>query len=484
MFADSGKNIDESNNSLYNYTVLILQLYGVKQLNLNARFENLMELSKWKLTPYQILVLGFAGLILIGAFLLMLPMASSTGKGLSFIDALFTATSAVCVTGLVVVDTGTYFSPFGQMVIIFLIQAGGLGIMTMATLMAFIIRRRIQLRERLIMQEALNQLTVSGIVRMTRNIIISTFLIEFIGGTILAFHWFDEWGLKGIYYGYWHAVSSFCNAGFDLFGGFRSLTPYVEDITVTLTISTLIILGGIGFTVIFDVWNNRRWSKFSLHTKLVIAVTLILTFLSTVVIFLLEVNNPNTLGELTLKGKLLGSYFQAVTPRTAGYNTVDIGSLYDATLLFMVTMMFIGASPASTGGGIKTSTIGVLMSAIWAMIRGKEDAEIFKRRIPQSLIYKAFALFFIAATIVIFVTMMLSITERVSFLKLLFEVVSAFGTVGLSTGITPMLSVHGKMLLIVTMFAGRVGPVTIALALALRSKRKMFQYPDGKVIIG
>lgn len=443
-----------------------------------------MELSQWKLTPYQILVLGFAGLILIGAFLLMLPAASATGKGLTFIDALFTATSAVCVTGLVVVDTGTYFSLFGQLVIIFLIQAGGLGIMTMATLMAFIMRRRIQLRERLIMQEALNQLTVSGIVRMTRNIIICTFLIEFIGGTILAIRWFGEWGVKGIYYGYWHAISSFCNAGFDLFGGFRSLTMYVEDITVNLVVSSLIILGGIGFTVIFDVWNNRGWSRLSLHSKLVISVTGILIALGTGVIFLLEMNNPDTLGELSLQGKVLGSYFQAVTPRTAGYNTVDIGSLYDATLLFMVIIMFVGASPASTGGGVKTSTIGVMMAAIWALISGKEDAEIFKRRIPQNIIYKAFALFFIAATLVVFVTMMMSITEQVPFLKLLFEVVSAFGTVGLTTGITPMMSVHGKAWLIFTMFAGRVGPVTIALALALHSKRRMFQYPDGKVIIG
>jgi len=447
-------------------------------------FSNLLEISEWKLTPYQILVLGFAGLILCGALLLMTPMASVSGQSLSFIDALFTSTSAVCVTGLIVVDTGTYFSLFGQLVIIFLIQAGGLGIMTMATLMALVMRRKIQLRERLIMQEALNQMTVSGVVRLTQYIILITLAIEFIGGTILAINWYPELGSQGIYFGYWHAVSAFCNAGFDLFGNFNSLTNYVEDSTVNLTIASLIILGGIGFTVIFDVWQNRRWRKLALHTKLVLVTTMVLLVFGTLVILLLEMNNPNTLGSLSWQGKLLGSYFQSVSTRTAGYNTVDIGKLQDATIFFMVILMFIGASPTSTGGGIKTTTMGVLIAAVWALITGKNDAEIFHRRISQQLIYKAFSVFFIAATLVIFVTMMMSITENASFLRILFEVVSAFGTVGLTTGITPTLTEYGKMWIIVTMFAGRVGPVTLALALALRKRKGMVHYPEGKIIIG
>lgn len=457
---------------------------GVKELKLHTRFSNLFDLSEWKLTPYQILVLGFAGLILVGALFLMAPISSVTGERLSFVDALFTATSAVCVTGLIVVDTGTYFSLFGQLVIIFLIQAGGLGIMTMATLMALIMRRKIQLRERLIMQEALNHMTVSGVVRLTQYIIMATFLIEFIGGTILAIRWYFDLGAKGIYFGYWHAISSFCNAGFDLFGNFSSLTHYVDDITVNLAVTTLIILGGIGFTVIFDVWDNRQWHKFSLHTKLVLTTSSVLLFFGTVIIFLLELNNPETLGELSWKGKILASYFQSVTPRTAGYNTIDIGKMQDATLFFTIILMFIGASPASTGGGVKTTTLGVMIAAIWALITGKNDAELFRRRINQNIIYKAFTVFFIAAALVIFVTMMMSISEKFSFLNILFEVVSAFGTVGLTTGITSSLTVHGKLWLIVTMFAGRVGPVTLALALALRSRKGAVQYPEGKVNIG
>ncbi len=450
----------------------------------NRKVIDLADLSQWKLTPYQILVIGFAAVIIIGALLLMLPVSINGDANLSFIDALFTATSAVCVTGLVVVDTGTYFSTFGQMVIISLIQIGGLGIMTMATLMALIMRRKIQLKERLLIQESLNQLTMSGVVRLTKKIIINTLLIEFIGGTILAIRWYQDLGATGVYFGYWHAVSSFCNAGFDLFGDFRSLTQYVDDITVNLVVTSLIILGGIGFAVIFEVWSFRKWKEFSLHTKLVLVVTSGLLVVSTLIIFLLEYANPATLGPLSGGAKLLGSYFQAVTTRTAGYNTLDIGALQDVTLFFMVILMFIGASPASTGGGIKTTTMGIMIAAIWDMMRGRRDVELFERKISSTLVYKAFAIYFISATLVMLVTMLLSITEKVSFLKLLFEVVSAFGTVGLTTGITQNLSPYAKFLLIVTMFAGRVGPVTLALALAMKSSRTKIQYPEGKVSIG
>jgi len=456
----------------------------VKILKTHPEFANLLDISQWKLTPYQILVLGFAGLILFGAVLLTLPIASVTGERLSFVDALFTATSAVCVTGLVVVDTGRYFSLFGQLVIICLIQAGGLGIMTMATLMALLMRKKIQLRERLIMQEALNQLTMAGVVRITQYIIKITLLIEFVGGTILAIRWYQDFGPKGIYYGYWHAISSFCNAGFDLFGEFRSLTMYVDDITVNLIISTLIILGGIGFAVISDVITNRSFRKFALHTKIVLTTSFFLIVFGTIVIFALEAYNPATLGGLTYEGKILGSYFQSVTPRTAGYNTLEIGSLRDATIFFMIVLMFIGASPASTGGGIKTSTASVVVAAIWTHVSGKNDAELFGRRISSNIVYKAFSMVFISAALVIFVTMMMSITENIDFLKLLFEVVSAFGTVGLTTGITPHLTISGKLWIIITMFAGRVGPVTVALALALRKRKGVIQYPEGKVIIG
>lgn len=452
------------------------------------RVANLMDLSQWRLTPYQVLVLGFAGLIIFGAILLTFPIATRSGQGTPFIDALFTATSAVCVTGLVVVDTGTHYSSLGQMVIILLIQAGGLGIMAMSTLFALLIGKKIRLKERLLMQEALNQLTVAGVVRLTIYIIRITLLIEFIGGTILAIHWYPEMGAKGIYYGYWHAVSSFCNAGFDLFGPitgkFSSITSYVDDITVNLTIAGLIILGGIGFSVMHDVWSSRSFGGLSMHSKIVLVTTAILITAGSMLIYIFEHANPDTLAPLSTQGKLLGSFFQSVTPRTAGYNTLDISKLYDETLLLIIILMFIGASPASTGGGIKTSTTAVLILAIWALIRGRSDAECFGRRIPKEIIYKAFSVMFISFVLVIIVTMALSITEHVSFISVLFEVTSAFGTVGLTTGITPNLSTAGKAWLIVTMFAGRVGPVTLALAIAMRSRKAQLQYPDGKIIIG
>ena len=443
-----------------------------------------LSFPQWNFKPAQILVLGFSALILFGAILLSLPISSASGQPTPFINALFTATSATCVTGLIVCDTGTHWSLFGQMVIIGLIQAGGLGIMTMTTLMALIMRKKIRLRERLVMQQALNQVDLSGIVRITVYVAKATLFIEFIGGTILALSWFPEFGIKAIFYGYWHSVSSFCNAGFDLFGGFQSYTRYVTDWTVNLTVSTLIILGGIGFTVIADVWEKRKFRKLSLHSRVVITATLFLIIIGTLGIFAIEYNNPATLGALDMEGKILSSYFQSVSSRTAGCNTIDIGKMENAALFLIVILMFIGASPASTGGGVKTSTFSILLASFWAIIRNREDAVLFERRIPYHTVYKALAVVFLAAMLVIIVTMMISIHDNQSFLFILFEVVSAFGTVGLSTGITPDLSDASKLWLILTMLAGRVGPVTLVLAISMKENRHPVRYTEGRVIIG
>lgn len=452
---------------------------------LRDSMNDLLDITKWRLTPYQILALGFAGIILVGALLLTTPGASASGERVGFIDALFTATSAACVTGLKVVDTGTRFSLFGQLVIIGLIQIGGLGIMTMATLMALLMGKKIRLKERLVMQQELHQVSVSGVVRLTQYIIKATLLIEGIGGAILTYHWWHKMGpAKAIYYGYWHSISAFCNSGFDLFGDFRSFSGFVSDATVTLTVAALVILGGIGFAVIADVWENRRLRKFSLHTKVVLVTTMFLLVFGMVVILAMEVNNPDTMQPLSVKGKLLAGFFQSVTARTGGFSSVSVGRMEDSTLFFLVILMFIGASPGSAGGGIKTSTIAVLGAAIWALIRGREDVQMFDRRIASNMIYKAFAITFMAAVLIIFVTMALSLSENASFLSILFEVVSAFATVGLSTGLTPELTLHGKLWIIFTMFAGRVGPVTLALALAMRQERQLVKYPEGKVIIG
>ena len=449
-----------------------------------SQISNFTNIAEWSLSPYQILTLGFAGLIFLGAFLLMLPIASVNGESLGFIDALFTATSATCVTGLVVTDTGTYFSLFGQMVIIFLIQAGGLGIMTMTTLMAVLMGKKINLRERLIMQEALNNLSFAGIVRLTLYIIKMTLLIEFIGGTILARSFFFEFGPKGIFYGYWHAVSAFCNAGFDLFGGYRSLVPYYNDWTVNLVITSLIIMWGLGFSVLLDIKQNRVFKKLTLQSKVVLSTTLFLIIAGTAGIWFLENNNQMTIASMSISEKFLTSYFQAVTVRTAGFNSLNIADLTTASLFFMILLMFIGGSPGSTAGGIKTTTFAIIMSTLWSSIRGKEDPTLFYRRIPKHVIMKSFTIGLIATILVVGMTMMLSISESFSFINILFEVTSAFGTVGISTGITGALSNQGKLMLILTMFAGRVGPVTVALALAMKHKKKAIQYPEGKITIG
>lgn len=435
------------------------------------------------LSPYQILVAGFAGLILAGALLLTTPWASQTGEGTSFLDALFTATSAVCVTGLVVVDTGTHYSPFGQTVIILLIQFGGLGVMTVSTLLAVMLGKKIRLRERLLLQEATNQLELSGVVRLTLYIIKVTLLVEFIGGTILAVHWFRDFGAKGIYYGYWHGVSAFCNAGFDLFGGFRSITGYVGDVTVVFTIAGLIIVGGIGFTVIADVWEHRSFDRLSLHGKLAVSVTAALIVVGTAAIIAFEAGDKVFAG-LSPGAKFLAGFFQAVTARTAGFNTVDIGGLREGTLLVIIILMYIGASPASTGGGIKTTTAGIIAASVVSFIRGRKEVELFRRHVAEAVITKAVTIAAISACLVLTVTLIMSLTEQAPLLSILFEVTSAFGTVGLSTGITPNLSAVGKLLIIFTMFAGRVGTLTLVLSLALRKQNGKLQYPEGKVIIG
>lgn len=449
------------------------------------KFSNLLDIANWRLTPYQILSLGFIGLIAVGTVLLMLP-AAAAGEGYTgFVDALFTATSAVCVTGLSVLDTGTHYSVFGQVVIIVLIQIGAFGFMTMTTLMAVIMRRKVHLKERLTIQEELNQLTFSGIVKLTITIIKITLLIEFIGGTLLAAQFYPQYGVQGIYFGYWHAVSAFCNAGFDCFSLVGKTTSiYVDNAIFNFVITSLVLIGSLGFYVWIDLWHKKRFNEYSLQTKVVLVTTLFLTVVEMIGIFLLEFENPATLGNLSFAGQAYASYFQAAAARTAGYTTVPIAGMADATLVFMMIFMFIGASPGSTGSGIKTTTFAVIVASIWSLIRGRNEPTLFYRRIPSATVYKAFAIFFTSAVLVVTITMLLSITEKLPFINILFEVVSAFATTGLSTGITGDLSDHGKLWLVMTMFVGRIGPVTFALALAMKSKKRTVQYPEGKITIG
>ncbi|ANY65181.1 Trk family potassium uptake protein [Paenibacillus sp. BIHB 4019] len=441
------------------------------------------SLLKW--SPPRILVVGFAIIIMLGALLLSLPFASADGSGLRFLDALFTATSATSVTGLVVVDSGTYFSVAGQVIIMLLIQIGGLGFMTMGTLFALVLKKRISLRERLILQEAMNQGSMEGIIRLIRKVIVYSLSFEFVGTLLLTLRFASDMPLgKAFYFGWFHAISLFNNAGFDIFGDYHSLMTYVDDPVVNLTAMLLIISGGLGFIVISDLLEFRRRKGLSLHSKVVLVMTGSLIAVGAVVIFIFEFSNGLTLGSLDWGGKILASFFQSVSPRTAGANTLNYADLRQATLFFTIILMFIGASPGSTGGGIKTTTFMTLIGAVVAMFRGKEDIVLFRYRLGKERVLKALTITMLSLALVVVVTMLLSATEDQRFIKILFEATSAFGTVGLSMGITPELSDFGKIIISITMFAGRLGPLTLAYALNPKAGKELYRYPEGKITIG
>ncbi|WP_066061638.1 TrkH family potassium uptake protein [Neobacillus soli] len=445
-----------------------------------------MRKKRYYLDPPKILVLGFAVIILLGSLLLTMPVSTTNEQGLSFLNALFTATSATCVTGLVVVDTGTTFTIFGQLVILFMIQVGGLGFMTFATLFAFLLGKRISLKERILLQESLNNLSMEGIVRLARRILIFTAVIEIVGAVLLSIRFSNDMPIgKAIYFGIFHSISNFNNAGFDIIGHFQSLTAYVDDPIIVLTICVLITLGGMGFIVMNELFEFRRSKRISLHTKIVLITSFFLLIGGTIGIFIFEFSNEKTLKPLTYSGKFLGSLFQSVAARTDGANTLNISDMTQSSLLLTILLMFIGASPGSTGGGIKTTTFTTLLGAVWSQIRGKEDVIFYRQRIGYETIYKALTVTFSALFLVMTVTMLLTVSEHgKDFLALLYEATSAFGTVGLSMDLSRELSHFGKGLITFTMFAGRVGPLTIAFAVTMRRKPDSFRYPKGKIMIG
>jgi trk system potassium uptake protein TrkH len=435
-----------------------------------------------KVSPPQILVLGFGGLILLGSLLLSLPMASETGRAVPYLDALFTATSATAVTGLTVVHTRDTFSLFGELVIMGLIQIGGLGLMTMATLVALTTGRRITLRQRVIIQEALGESRLGGIVRLTKAVLVFTALVEGAGALLLGFHWAPVFGWgTAFYYGLFHAVSAFCNAGFDLFTS--SLEAFRGDWLVCLVISTLFVIGGLGFHVVTELGSNWRWHRVSLHTRLVVVTTLFLIGAGTLGILLLEADNPATLAGLPWSEKVLASYFQAVTPRTAGFSTLPIGQMREATLWLLIGLMFVGASPGSTGGGIKTTTFATLLAMVATILSGKEQTTVFGRRLGTMTVFRAMAITLISLGVVVSAALVLLVAGDGTLGEALFESTSAFGTVGLSRGITPELSAVGKLALIFTMFVGRVGPLTLGFALVHRTHARI-HLPEEKITVG
>lgn len=438
-------------------------------------------------SPPRTLLLGFVFIILVGAQLLKLPAASADGRAIKYIDALFTSTSATCVTGLVVHDTGSQFSPFGHWVIAFLVQVGGIGFMTMATLFALILRRRISLKERLILQESLNQGSIEGLVRLVRKVVFFALAIEFVGAALYTARFmFDMSFGEALYHGVFHAISVFNNAGFDLSGDFSSFSSYSTDLYMNVVSMLLIIFGGFGFIVLSDLFDLRHNLKrrLSLHTKVVLTVSGVLIVVGAVIIFVFEFTNPNSIGKSGFGEKTLVSLFQSVTTRSGGVTTVDIADFRQATQFFMIILMFIGSSPGSTGGGIKTTTFAVLVGAVLAMIRGKEDVVLFRFRLAQERVYKAVTVTLFCIGIVMLGTMVLCTTEDASFLKILFEATSAFGTVGLTMGLTSQLTLAGKLAIIVLMFIGRLGPLTLTYALAPKQEKARFRHAEGKIIIG
>ncbi len=463
-----------------------------------------------RLEPETILVLSFAAFILGGALLLMLPGAT-TDNSISFVDALFTTTSATCVTGLVVHDVGKFYTMFGQVVILVSIQLGGIGIMTFSTFLLYIFGRRLTVRDSDLLTKTLGRTGSQTPIGLLWTVIVVSLLVEAIGAMLLYSRFAGDMPeSQAAWASIFHSVSAFCNAGFSIFTA--NLMGYSADLTVNITIMLLVIFGGIGFIVflelyqfgrskvrsILDTFRGRRQAsylseapfRFSIHSKIVITVTIILIVGGALVIGVLEYNNVGK--GMSVKERVLTSLFQAVTPRTAGFNTIDTGALTDATLVIITFLMFIGASPGSTGGGIKTSTFAVLMGMIRSTMSKKQRVTFFRRSVSTLVQSEAVTLTFLAAGVVIVGSMLLQIAETAAssstghgkFLELMFETVSAFGTVGLSANVTPTLSTFSKYVLIAEMFIGRLGPLTLAVVLSRRKRGTEIVFPDGRIIIG
>lgn len=446
-----------------------------------------MDKIKSHVLPAQVILLGFLMLIVSGTVLLMLPFASRTGNGAPFLDALFTATSATCVTGLIVQDTYLYWSAFGQAVILMLIQVGGMGVVTMAVTVFIFTGRRIGLRQRYLMQESIDAPHVGGIVRLTGFIVKTTVIVEGIGAGLLALRFVPEYGLgKGLWFSVFHAVSAFCNAGFDLMGGtkaYSSLTGYVEDPLVCLTIMALIFTGGIGFLTWEDFHQHRFHVRaYRLQSKLVLTVTAILLILPTICFFM-EFAGPQW-EQMSLKEHVLASAFQAVTPRTAGFNTIDYTLMTEPALLLTIALMLVGGSPGSTAGGYKTTTLATLVMCVRSVFMRKADVRCFGKRLTAETPRSAAALFFLYIVLFLLGATLLGVFDGVPMLPAMFETASAIGTVGLSLSITGMLGSASRLVLIALMYFGRVGGLTLIYAVAGSRVMTPSQLPQEKITIG
>ena len=440
-----------------------------------------------RVSPLKIIPVVFALIILMGAILLTLPAAQKEGAT-SFTDALFTATSATCVTGLVRFDTFTHWTLFGQLVILAMIQIGGIGFMTIAVWLMSFTKHKIGLNSRFIMQSAISSPSLEGMVRITRFILLGTLIVEGTGAVLLSTVFVPVFGpAKGIYYGIFHAISAFCNAGFDLMGvneQFSSVTAFSGNYVVNLTIMSLIVIGGLGFLVWEDIVDNRfRFRKFHLHTKIVVTVTAALIFGGALVLFLLETGTAASAGK-PLDERILNAFFQSVTARTAGFNSVDLTAMSESSSYVMIWLMMIGGSPGSTAGGIKTTTFAVLIISIISIFRRKKNEEIFGRRLEERAMRTSACVFMSYLILTTVVALVISKIEMVPMLTALYESVSAIGTVGLSMGITPGIGMVSKLLLIMLMYVGRVGSMTILMAFSSERRMSASKRPLEKVQLG
>ena len=439
--------------------------------------------KKNRFTSFQIIILGFAAVIIIGALLLMLPVSSKAGIITPFNEALFTSTSAICVTGLVVQDTATYWSWFGQGIILVLIQIGGLGVITIAVSFALLSGRKISLMQRSVMQEAISAPKVGGIVRLTGFVLKGTFLIEFVAALIMMPVFVKDFGAKGIWMAIFHSISAFCNAGFDLMGTenvkYASLTSYVSHPLINITIMLLIIIGGIGFLTWEDILKNKyRIQSYRMQTKVILTTSLILILCPAVFFFFRD------FADMPMQERVLSSLFQAVTPRTAGFNTADLTMMTEAGLGIVIALMLVGGSPGSTAGGMKTTTLAVLIANTLASFRRKEDAQMFGRRLEDSAVKNAATIFMMYIVFFFGGAIVISAVESLPFSTCLFETASAIGTVGLTLGITPGLGVVSQIILMILMFLGRVGGLTLIYAALSGSGKKISKLPQEKITVG
>lgn len=441
-----------------------------------------MKLGRKTLSSAQVMVLGFAAVILTGAFILMCPVSSASGSWTPFVDSLFTATTSVCVTGLVTVDTGTHWSLFGQAVILLLIQIGGLGVVTLAASFMMLAGRKIGLLQRSTMQDAVSAHKLGGIVRLTRFIVLGTLLIEFVGAAIMAPTFIRDFGLaKGIWFGVFHSVSAFCNAGIDLMGirePFSSLTHYVGNIPVNVAVMSLIVIGGIGFLTWDDIVTHKHHIRnYRMQSKVILVTTGLLILIPATAFFFLEFSH------LPIKERILASLFQSVTPRTAGANTVDLAAMSEAGQMTMIALMLIGGSPGSTAGGMKTTTFAVILACCAAVFRKRDSAQFFGRRVAHEAVTTACTVAMLYIGICVGGAMVISLVEGLPMLTCMYETASAVATVGLSLGITPGLSAFSKYLLIAMMYIGRVGGLTLIYA-AISGPARPGRLPLENITVG